>query len=56
MVFALYYLIEDPFSQKEIGEIYDVSESRICQIMGKTMGKLRKRATMIEGNTLEDFI
>ena len=56
MIFSLYHLIEDELTLKEIGEIYDLSESRICQIMGETMKKLKKRATTIQHSTIEDFI
>ena len=56
LVFSLYHLEEDSFTLGEIGELFDVTESRVCQIMAKTIKKLRKRATIIQKHTLDDFI
>jgi RNA polymerase sigma factor FliA len=38
-VLSLYY--NDELKLKEIGYILEISEGRVCQIMQKTMGKLR---------------
>jgi RNA polymerase sigma factor for flagellar operon FliA len=38
-VLALYY--DEELNLKEIGQVLELSESRICQIMGQSMGRLR---------------
>jgi RNA polymerase sigma factor for flagellar operon FliA len=39
MVLSLYY--EQELNLKEIGQVLDVSESRVCQIHGQAMLRLR---------------
>ena len=41
MVVSLYYFEE--LTLKEIGEVLEVSESRISQILSKTLGKLKRK-------------
>ncbi|MFZ5648355.1 MAG: FliA/WhiG family RNA polymerase sigma factor [Bacillota bacterium] len=40
LVLALYY--EEELTLKEIGLVLEVSESRVCQLHGRAVGKLRK--------------
>ncbi|MBT8137871.1 MAG: RNA polymerase sigma factor FliA [Gammaproteobacteria bacterium] len=41
LVMSLYY--DDELNLREIGEILEVSESRVCQIHGQALGRLRSR-------------
>ena len=41
MVLSLYY--DDEMNLREIGEVLDVSESRVCQIHGQALVRLRAR-------------
>jgi len=41
LVMSLYY--DDELNLREIGEILGVSESRVCQIHGQAMVRLRAR-------------
>ena len=54
LVMSLYY--DDEFNLKEIGLILKVSESRVCQIHGQALVRLKARlATWVE-QTRADFI
>jgi RNA polymerase sigma factor for flagellar operon FliA len=41
LVLALSYLETAPYTLKEIGEIMGVTESRVCQLRGRALGRLR---------------
>jgi len=41
LVLALYY--DEELNLREIGEVLDVSESRVCQIHGQALVRLRAR-------------
>jgi RNA polymerase sigma factor FliA len=41
MVVALYY--DKEMNLKEIGEVLDISESRVCQIHSQAVGRMRSR-------------
>ena len=43
MVLSLYY--DDELNLREIGEVLEVSESRVCQIHGQALVRLRARLT-----------
>ena len=43
MVLSLYY--DDDMNLREIGEVLEVSESRVCQIHGQALVRLRSRLT-----------
>lgn len=41
MVMSLYY--NDELNMKEIGQVLDISESRVCQIHNQSLGKIRQK-------------
>jgi RNA polymerase sigma factor for flagellar operon FliA len=43
LVLSLYY--DDDMNLREIGEVLEVSESRVCQIHGQALVRLRARLT-----------
>jgi RNA polymerase sigma factor FliA len=43
LVMSLYY--DDELNLREIGEVLGVSESRVCQIHGQALTRLRARMT-----------
>ncbi len=50
MVMALYY--QEELNLKEIGEVLGVTESRVCQIHGQALTRVRARVQeVLEGNT-----
>jgi len=49
MVMALYY--DEEFNLREIGEILNITEGRVCQIHGQALLRLRSRMTdWVDGN------
>ncbi len=43
LIVSLYY--KDEMTMKEIAQILDISESRVCQLHGRALGRLRMRMT-----------
>ncbi|KAA0236871.1 sigma-70 family RNA polymerase sigma factor, partial [bacterium] len=41
LIVSLYY--HDEMTMKEIAQILDISESRVCQLHGRALGRLRAR-------------
>ena len=41
LIVSLYY--RDEMTMKEIAQILDISESRVCQLHGRALGRLRSR-------------
>lgn len=46
MVMSLYY--EEELNLKEIGEVLGVTESRVCQIHGQALARVRSRLTQVQ--------
>ena len=54
--FSLTYLIDQPMPPIQVGKIFDISNSAVVQSNTLVFKKLRKRATKLDGFTLDDFI
>ncbi len=55
-IFGLYHLIEDPLNLEQIGEIFEITDSRVSQILTKVIKKLRREAETIQKQSLDDII